>query len=63
MFSFIVNNYQNILINTARIFSSVFEILLSYLLINNFFVPKIKNKRLDYVPFFIIAAVTIFLQE
>lgn len=63
MLSLIVNNYQDILLNTARIFSSVFEILLSYLLINNFFTPKFKEKKADYLPFFVIAGITIFLQE
>lgn len=63
MISLIVNNYQDILLNTARIFSSVFEIVMSYLLANGFFVPKIRNKKTDFLPFFVTAAAVIFLQE
>lgn len=63
MFELIAENYQNIILNTARIFSSVFEIVLAFLLINNFFSPKAKIKHLDYIPFFLLAAVMIVLEE
>lgn len=63
MLEFIAENYQDIILNTARIFSSVFEIMLAYLLLNNFFRPRAKFRRYDYVPFFLLAASLIFLQE
>ena len=63
MFDFLAANYQTILLNTARIFSSVFEILLSYLLASSFFTSKLKSRKLDYLPFFMAAAAVIFLQE
>ena len=31
------SDYQNILFHTARIFSSVFEIVLAYIMANNFY--------------------------
>lgn len=63
MIDIIANNYQEIILNTARIFSSVFEIMLAYLLINNFFKPKSRFRRSDYLSFFFLAAVIILLQE
>ncbi len=63
MFELIAENYQDIILNTARIFSSVFEIVLAFLLINNFFKPRSKVKHLDYIPFFLLAAAMILLQE
>lgn len=63
MFEIISANYQDIILNTARIFSSVFEIMLAFLLINNFFKPKPRLKSLDYIPFFLLAAAVILLQE
>lgn len=58
----VIDNYRDILLNTARIFSSVFEILLSFILVNSFFESKLK-KRLDYIPFVALAGIIIFLQE
>lgn len=63
MIEIITENYQDIILNTARIFSSVFEILLAFLLINNFFKPRPRLKSVDYIPFFLLAAAVIFLQE
>lgn len=63
MIEIITENYQDIILNTARIFSSVFEILLAFLLINNFFKPRQRLKSVDYIPFFLLAAAIIFLQE
>lgn len=63
MIDIIANNYQEIILNTARIFSSVFEIMLAYLLINNFFKPKSRFRRSDYLSFFFLAAIIILLQE
>ena len=63
MIRLIISNYRDILFNTARIFASVFEILLSYMLANNFFTPKIKNKNFDFIPFFALAAGVILFQE
>ena len=63
MLQLIFENYQDIILNTARIFSSVFEIMLAFLLVNNFFKPKAKVKKHDYIPYVLIAALLIFLQE
>lgn len=63
MLQLITENYQEILFNTARIFSSVFEIILGFLLVNNFFSPKLKKKALDILPFVVTAGIVIFLQE
>lgn len=63
MIDFILANYQNIVINTARIFSSVFEIMLAFILANSFYRPKAKIKNHIYIPFFLLAVLIIFLQE
>ena len=63
MLQLIFENYQDIILNTARIFSSVFEIMLAFMLANNFFKPKPKIKKNDYIPYVLIAALIIFLQE
>lgn len=63
MFELISENYQDIILNTARIFSSVFEIMLAFLLVNNFFRPRPKAKKLDYIAYVLIATFIIFLQE
>lgn len=63
MLQIIFENYQDIILNTARIFSSVFEIMLAFLLVNNFFKPRQKLKKHDYIPYVLIAALVIFLQE
>lgn len=59
----LLTEYQNILFNTARIFSSVFEIVLAYILINNFYTFRFAKKRFDFVPFVALAGVMILLQE
>ncbi len=63
MLEFIADNYQDIILNTARIFSSVFEIMLAFLLINNFFRPRQSLKKHDYIPFVGLAFAVILLQE
>ncbi len=63
MLELIIANYPDIILHTVRIFSSVSEIMLAYLLINNFFRIKDKIKRIDYLPFFLLAAVIVFAQE
>ncbi len=63
MFDVILANYHDIILHSARIFSSVFEIVLSYLMANFFFKAKPKVKRFDYLPFFLLAAAAILLQE
>ncbi len=63
MLEFISENYQDIILNTARIFSSVFEIMLAFILTNNFFKVRPKAKKFDYIPFVLIASLIIFLQE
>ncbi len=63
MLEFISENYQDIILNTARIFSSVFEIMLAFILTNNFFKARPAAKKFDYIPFVLIASLIIFLQE
>ena len=63
MLDLIIANYREILLNTARIFSSVFEILLFYLLANSFYTPKIKNKNFDFLPYFLLAGTVVITQE
>ncbi|MBR5409924.1 MAG: GHKL domain-containing protein [Clostridia bacterium] len=63
MLEFITSQYQNILFHTARIFSSVFEIVLAYILAGSFFTFRFKKKKLDVLPFVILAGVVILLQE
>ena len=63
MFDVILANYHDIILHSARIFSSVFEIVLSYLMVNFFFKARPKVKRFDYLPFFLLAAAAILLQE
>ena len=63
MLEFIAENYQDIILHTARIFSSVFDVMLAFLLINNFFKARERVKKYDYIPFFFLAATLILLQE
>lgn len=63
MVDLIFNNYEEVIFNTARIFSSVFEIVLAYMLVNNFYTPKQFFKKFDIVPFLGLAGVVILLQE
>ena len=56
-------SYQDILFHTARIFSSVFEIVLAYILTNNFFTWRFKKKQYDVLPYVALAGIMIFLQE
>jgi len=63
MLSVLYTDYQNILFNTARIFSSVFEIVLAYIMVNNFFSFRFGKKRFDFAPFVALAGVMILLQE
>ena len=59
----LLNNYQEILFDTAIIFSSVFEIILAYILVNNFFTPRLKSRSFDFIPFIFVGAGVIFLQQ
>ena len=59
----ILTDYKDILFNTARIFSSVFEIVLAYILVNNFFTSRFKKKHVDVLLFAGLAAGIIFLLE
>lgn len=63
MFNIIFTDYQNILFNTARIFSSVFEIVLAYIMVNTFFSFRMNRKRFDFLPFVAFAGIMILLQE
>ena len=56
-------DYRDVLFNTARIFSSVFELVLAYILITNFYTFRFKKRRFDILPFVALAAVMIVLQE
>ena len=59
----LIPNYPEVLFNTARILSSVVEIILAYLLANNFFHCRFKNKRLDFIPFVALATAMIVMIE
>lgn len=63
MLDTIFSDYQNILFHTARIFSSVFEIVLAYIMANNFYEFRLGKKRYDFVPFVVLAGIMILLQE
>ncbi len=63
MIDLIVNNYQDIIFNTARIFSSVFEIILAYILVHNFYTSRAFLKKYDYIPFVVLGGIMIFLLE
>ena len=63
MINELLNNYQDILFNTAIIFSSVFELVLAYILVNNFYESRLKNRSFDFLPFVGVAAGIIFLQR
>lgn len=63
MITRLLSDYQNILFNTAIIFSSVFELVLAYILVNNFYESRLKNRCFDFVPFVAVAAGIIFLRQ
>ena len=56
-------DFPNVIFNTARIFSSVFEIILAYILASSFYAYRLSKKRFDFIPFVALAGVMIFLQE
>ena len=56
-------DYKSILFNTAVIFSSVFELVLAYIMANSFFTPRFRHSRFDYLPFVGLAAVVIMLRD
>lgn len=56
-------DYKSILFNTAVIFSSVFELVLAYIMANSFFTPRFRHSRFDYLPFVGLAAVIIMLRD
>ena len=59
----IFTDYQNLLFHTARIFSSVFEIVLAYILVSNSYTYRFAKKRFDFLPFVALAGAMILLQE
>ena len=63
MLELIRTDYRDILFNTARIFSSVFEIVLAYILAGNFFKPRRRRGVPDVLWFALVAAGVIFIQE
>lgn len=63
MLEIIVSDYKEILFNTVRIFSSVFEIVLAYILADSFYHSRLHRQRLDILPFAAVAAALIFIQE
>lgn len=63
MITRLLNNYQDILFNTAVIFSSVFELVLAYILVGNFFESRLKRRSADFLPFVAVAAGIIFLRQ
>lgn len=63
MINRLLGNYQDILFDTAIIFSSVFELVLAYILINNFYAPRLRRHSLDFLPFVALAAGILFLRQ
>lgn len=63
MLEWISSQYQDIFFHTARLFSSVFEIVLAYILAGNFFTLREKYKKLDFLPFVALSGIMILLQE
>lgn len=63
MITRLLNDYQNILFNTAIIFSSVFELVLAYILVTNFYESRLKKRSFDFLPFVAVAAGVIFLRQ
>ena len=63
MLNLIANEYQSILFNTARFFSSVFEIILAYILLNQFFTFRLRYNRFDFVPFVVLSGVLIVMLQ
>ena len=61
--SLLFTDFPYVIFNTARIFSSVFEIILAYILAYSFFSYSLSKKRWDFLPFVALAGVMIFLQE
>jgi len=59
----LIYNFSDVMLNTVRIFSSVFEIMLSFLLINSFFKSRIKSKNVDFLPFVVLAGIMIVIGE
>lgn len=59
----LMRDYREILFNTALIFSSVFELVLAYILANSFFTSRIKRSSFDYLPFVGLAALMILLRD
>ncbi len=59
----LLRDYKEILFNTALIFSSVFELVLAYIMANSFFTSRFGRSRFDYLPFVGLAAVMILLRN
>ena len=59
----LLRDYKEILFNTALIFSSVFELVLAYIMTNSFFTSRFSRSRFDYLPFVGLAAVIILLRD
>ncbi len=58
-----LRDYKEILFNTALIFSSVFEVVLAYILANSFFTSRSRLKKLDYLPFVALAGIMILFRN
>ena len=52
----LLTQQKDVLFTTAEVFASVFEVMLSYMLVSNFYEPRFRKRSLDYVPFLVIAA-------
>lgn len=63
MLEFISSQYQDIFFHTARIFSSVFHIVLAYILASSFFTVREKYKKYDFLPFVVLSGLMILFQE
>lgn len=63
MITRLLSDYQNILYDTAIIFSSVFELVLAYILVSNFYGTRLRRRSFDFLPFVAVAAGVIFLRQ
>lgn len=63
MLNRLLNDYQDILFRTAVIFSSVFELVLAYILVSNFYSSRLKRRSADFLPFVAVAAGVVFMRQ
>lgn len=59
----LLRDYKDILFNTALIFSSVFELVLAYIMANSFFTSRFRKNHFDYLPYVGLAAIIILFRD